>query len=362
MTVSLEKMSPILEKDWDDLADLIEAPPFLRPGWIGAWRDAFGKGEPLYLVVRGDGGLAGVLPVERQAGRVSSPTNWHTPEFAPLAIVDEVTASLTRGLFTLGARSCSLGFVNADDSVVSQWELNVRSRKYRPLVRVVQSSPYVDTSVGWEAYEQTLGKKLRTELRRRRRRLDEKGKLRVEVHDGSTNLDELVGEGFRIEEAAWKGSEGTAINSDPATKQFYWSIARWGAERGWLRLAFLRLEDEGLAFDLSLEANGVHYLLKTGYQPLYRKFAPGMLMRYEMLKRAFDSKLTSYEFLGSNNPWKLEWTDQLRDLMLLQAFSPSVGGRLEWAAYAHLRPRAKKLIAAIKNRSSRRSAGQESGK
>ena len=355
MTASLEKMSPILEKNWDELADLVDAPPFLRPGWIGAWRDSFGRGEPLYLVVRGDGGLSGILPIERKAGRLSSPTNWHTPEFAPLALTHEIEASLSRDLFTLGARSCSLGFVRSNEYVASQWEMNVQSRKHRPLVRVVQSSPYVDTSVGWDAYEQTLGKKLRTELRRRRRRLEEKGELRLEVHDGSTNLDELVDEGFRIEEAAWKGSEGTAINSDPATKKFYWAIARWGAARGWLRLAFLRLGDEGLAFDLSLETNGIHYLLKTGYEPSHRKFAPGMLMRYEMLKRAFDSHLTSYEFLGSNNPWKLEWTDKLRDLMLLQGFAPSVRGRLEWAAYAHVRPRTKKLIAAVK---AKRGAGK----
>jgi CelD/BcsL family acetyltransferase involved in cellulose biosynthesis len=350
VSVTVDDASETIEDAWDGLADQTSASPFLRPGWINAWRDSFGRGDPLHLVARREDELVGVLPLERRKGSIESPSNWHTPEFGLVATDDEVAQEMSEKLFSLGARRRSLGFVDRSHSLASRWDSDARSARFRPLVRVLQKSPFVDTSVPWEAYEQTLGKKLRTEIRRRRRRLEERGDLRVEVHTKRENLDALLDEGFRVEEAAWKGSEGTAINSSKATRDFYSAVARWGAARGWLRLAFLRLDDANLTFDLSLETANAHYLLKTGYDPSYRKFAPGMLMRYEMLKSAFDEGLSSYEFLGSNNPWKLEWTDKVHERMLLQAFSPSLAGRVDWVAYAHARPRAKKLLESIRRR------------
>ena len=48
-----------------------------------------------------------------------------------------------------------------------------------------------------------------------------------------------------------------------------------------------------------------------------------MLLRQEMLARAFAIGLEHYEFLGQDEPWKLEWADTTRELALFQAFAPS---------------------------------------
>src|SRR5438105_12628854 len=34
-----------LAREWDDLADRVSAPPFLRSGWTAAWWLAFGRGH-----------------------------------------------------------------------------------------------------------------------------------------------------------------------------------------------------------------------------------------------------------------------------------------------------------------------------
>jgi hypothetical protein len=70
-----------------------------------------------------------------------------------------------------------------------------------------------------------------------------------------------------------------------------------------------------------------------------------MILRYEMVARAFSIGLRSYEFLGADEPWKLEWTQTTRERALFQAFAPSVRGRLWWAAFAWGRPIAKRLLA-----------------
>jgi CelD/BcsL family acetyltransferase involved in cellulose biosynthesis len=343
---SHEHIEP-LAHEWDELADRVDAAPWLRPGWIRAWRRAFGRGKLELLTVRRDGRLVGVLALERRLGALRSASNWHTPAFGALTADDAALRELVGALLAGGGRRVALAFLAADDPVVATCCAAAAAAAFRLIVRLLERSPYVVVDGDWAAYEARRDTKLLRELRRRRRRLDEQGRLALEVGDGSDRLDELLDEGFRVEAAGWKGERGSAVASDAATRCFYGDVARWAAERGWLRLAFLRLDGRPLAFDYCLEQGGVHYLLKTGYDPAYRAFGPGMLIRHEMLERAFASELSRYEFLGDEEPWKLDWTERSRERVLLQAFAPSAPGLVDWAAFAYGRPLAKRALARL---------------
>ena len=55
-----------------------------------------------------------------------------------------------------------------------------------------------------------------------------------------------------------------------------------------------------------------------------------------MLRHANSKGLESFEFLGAAEPWKLEWTETVRERVLVEAFTPSPAGLLEWTARALL--------------------------
>ncbi len=84
------------------------------------------------------------------------------------------------------------------------------------------------------------------------------------------------------------------------------------------------------------------YFIKGGFEPEFRKLAPGTLLIEEVLSYAFARNLRTYEFLGFPEPFKLDWTDSLRDRDLLQVFAPTAAGLLDWAAWAVGRPLAKR--------------------
>jgi hypothetical protein len=73
-----------------------------------------------------------------------------------------------------------------------------------------------------------------------------------------------------------------------------------------------------------------------------------MLLRHAMLARSFSQGLRSYEFLGAAEPWKLEWTQTLRERVLLQAFAPSPAGMVTRAAFVYARPLAKRAFAKLR--------------
>lgn len=342
-SVNIQDRIESLAPEWERLAQRVTVSPFLWAGWVDAWWQAFGRGRLQILAAYEDGHLTGVLPLLRTRGALNSPTNYHTPLFGFLASNRSATEHLAGTLFAQGAQRIDLALLPSEDCSVPVTGAAARAARYRVLTETRQVAPYVDTQGTWENYESRLRRKFRGELRRRRRRLEEQGDLSLEVRDGTDRLDQLLDEGFRIEGSGWKEARGTSIISHPTTRGFYTQVARWAAERGWLRLAFLRLNGQTLAFDFCLECNGTHYLLKTGYDPAYSKFAPGMIIRYLMLSRAFSTGISTYDFLGADYGWKREWSGVQQEQVSLHMFAPTVLGSFNRASFVHGRPAARRV-------------------
>lgn len=331
-----------LAEEWDVLAEDVGAGPFQRPGWLISWWRAFGSGRLRVLALRDQGRLVGLVPLSQRRGVLRSLTNAHTPEFGPL-VEEPYTLQLVSALFELRARRITMAYLAPYRPSLDDYQCVAEQRQYRLMCRPFEQSPYVLIDGDWEAYERGLNGKLRADLRRRRRRLEEQGDVSVELHDGRANLEALLDEGYRVEASGWKGKEGTAIISVPETRQFYTDVARWAASRGWLRLGFLRLNRIALAFEYAIQEGGAYYRVKGGFDPEYRSFSPGKLLIQDTIRIAFEHQLSSFQFLGHDEPYKLEWTGTSREYPLLHAFGPTVQGRLEWSAYTYVRPLAVRI-------------------
>ncbi len=313
-----------------------------------AWWHAFGAGRLQILTVYQNGHLAGVLPLRRLRGALSSTTNAHTPLFGFLAANEAAAGKLAQALFSQNASRIDLSFLPTEDAGLPLTRAACAAARCRVFTESIRALPYVTIDgTCWDAYEKGLRKNHRGDCRRQRRRLEEKGHLTLDVHDGTVGLDGLLEEGFGVEDAGWKGAEGTSIKAHPATHRFYTEVAQWASKRGWLRLGFLRLDGRALAFDYCLERDRTHYMLKTGYDPAYERFSPGKVLRYLMLVRAFSEGLAAYELLGRLEPWKQNWTNAYRELQSLHMFAPTALGFLDQMAYvgAHWAPkRARSLV------------------
>ena len=337
-----------LREEWDALADRVGAPLFARPGWYEAWWPAFGRGTPQVETTYRDGGLVGVAALERRGPAVESMTNWHTVEYDLLAEDDAAAGELARAIFARRPRRASFAFMTAGESAIDLLRSTAEENGYRTIRRTLEQSPYVPIDGEWDTYRAGRERRLLSEIGRRRRRLEAEAPVRFELLDGRERLAELLDEGLPLEASGWKAEQGTAILSDPSTLAFYTSLARYAAGRGALRLAFLRLGERPIAFQFLIEDSDTLYFLKGGFETEYRKLGPGAMLIEEVLAYAFARRLRSYEFLGFPEPFKLDWTDRLRERDLLQAFAPSAAGVVDWTAWAVGRPLAKRAMSALK--------------
>jgi CelD/BcsL family acetyltransferase involved in cellulose biosynthesis len=335
-----------LAAQWDQLADRTAGMPWVRPGWVAAWWQAFGRGRLELLAAWRAGRLAGIVPLERRPGHLGSATNPHSPGFCLLAEDATVRRALAEALMGRRVRRVTLRYLPPHGAGLAESRQAAEAAGRLLVTRPMLRSPYIPVEGDWAAYEQRLGSRMLRSLRRHRRRLERLGNLTVDVQDGRERLEELLADGWRVESSGWKGQSGTAVASRADTRAFYGAVARWAAERGWLRLAFLRLDGQPIAFDFCIEENGVHYLLKTGYGAAWQQYGPGLQLRHEMLARAFALRLDRYELLGADDPWKLSLADKAHELTALQAFARSLPGLVDWAAWAHGQPVVKRLLGA----------------
>lgn len=340
MSVAVHREIEGIASDWDRLVDRTGQPPFFRPGWFAAWWDAFGAGQLEILTLHRGEALAAVLPLYRRRGALRGASNWHTPEFGVAAVDEESAATLMAAAVGRAPRALSLAFVDPRSPGYDELIGSAGARR-RVLVRTLEEQPTLSLERGIEALEDTLGAKAVRETRRRWRKLAELGEVDVEIVDGSERLEQLLAEGFAIEDSGWKGK--TAIAASAPTLAFYTELARWAAARGWLRLTFLRLDGRAIAFRFAFEHRHSWYLVKGGYDTEFHRYGPGRLLADALIRHACSRGLTRFEFLGSASSWKLEWTDETNPRHLVQMFSRSVPGLLEWSAYAYGRPLAKRI-------------------
>ena len=325
----------VLVSEWDDLAERLDCSPFMRPGWISAWLEAFGAGAPRLVTVRRSGGLAGVLPMHLKRGRLCSTANWHSPGFHLVAADDSAREALLAGLFCQPHATIELQQLDSGTGKLGPIAEAARESGRLVVIGPAVRAPFIDVADGFDDYERRLSRNLRANLRRRRRKLEAVGNVSFDVNDAREALDERLAEAFAVEASGWKARSGTAMASRPDTQRFYTDVARWAAARGWLRLSFLRVDGRPIACDYAIVHRGVWHSLKAGYDEVFSSFGPGALLLRELLVHCFDQDLSRVELMAPNAAFKQSWTFRFGQRTWLQAFRRgSSAGLADWARVA----------------------------
>jgi CelD/BcsL family acetyltransferase involved in cellulose biosynthesis len=348
-----------LEPIWDRVLNSARGArphPFLEFQWARTWWECFGAGHTLHILVLwlGDEPIAiAPLMLSRvrmhgiEVRRLGFLYNSHVPradfligkypELAYRAIWKYLSGHRCWDLLQLCQlpdTSPTLGNISRlaerDGFGTGTWDSG--------------ASPCVVTSGAWMEYYNSLPAKHRSNLRNRFKRIAQLGGVEREAVGAQASLDEALEDGFRIEASAWKGSAGTAIACAPELRRFYSEFARRAAERGWLRLNFLRSGDRRVAFDYSLVYDNRTFLLKLGYDPEYAAYSPSQLLLSMVLQDTFEQGREEYDFLGEFVEWKRSWAKESTAHRWLFVTSPGIKGRLLYFAKFRAIPLAKSVL------------------
>jgi len=337
-----------LEPIWNELLEQSGISfPFATHEWVRTWIEHFGADQRIHvLLVKSGQTVVAIVPLMLRRGwmyglpvmRLQSIHNVYTERFDFIVnrSPDEIYPVIWQHLLTRAPHwdVLELRQVPADSPTLAHLTRLAAADRHPTQSWHSCDSPYIAVEGSWESYRRSLGRKHRANLSNRQGRLSRMGRIEVEVIESAEEAEAALADGWMLEAAAWKGEAGTAVGCLPHVRAFYEAFATRAARRGWLRLYFLKLDGQRIAFCYGLCFRNRTFKVKAGYDPRYASCSPSTALCSRMIEEAFQSGREEVDFLGVNEEWKQAWTPTTRPHEWLFVFRPGLRSRLlRWAKF-----------------------------
>jgi CelD/BcsL family acetyltransferase involved in cellulose biosynthesis len=229
---------------WRRLAEL-RSNPFLTPEWFAASLQAYPREKPWAVVWRRGGEVRGVLPlvaVSRGRLRLLRPAgarraDWVTPACEP-ADEEAMAAAVAELLERERSSWNAIRFDRVDAG--SSWPAALAGTGANGLAlapRVREDVlPFIEFGEGgYEGYLADRSRNFRSQLGRRRRKLESEHGLGFRLSGADDDLEADLETFFALHDERWS-KRGGSSSADPAARHHLRLFAAAARERGWLRL------------------------------------------------------------------------------------------------------------------------------
>jgi CelD/BcsL family acetyltransferase involved in cellulose biosynthesis len=285
-----------LLREWAALAAYASEPnPFLEAWCLGPALELLGPDAAL-LRVEFDGALIGVLPVARRASYYGYPlphlAAWsHDNAFCGAPLVRRgYEAAFWQALLDwadrAGGAALFLHLPHLPTGGPLYAALRTELATHPRPAAVVQRGERALLASGLSPetyFEASMSGKKRKELRRQHARLAELGTLEFERREDGEGIAGWTDRFLALEQAGWKGQEGSALACDPANAAFFRRALAGGAGAGRLERLTLSLDGQPIAMLANFVTPPGAYSFKTAYDEAYARFSPGVLLQRENL-------------------------------------------------------------------------------
>jgi CelD/BcsL family acetyltransferase involved in cellulose biosynthesis len=269
------------------------SPDFLLPAW--KWLEPDGSSFLLTVEERRGGRLRALGCFQQSAASRSLPLPHLVAaktihSFRTGLLLDEDTADRTLDVWLRYLRTQSKwgGVVFPSlrlDSILVQ--------RMQSAVKACNLSWHTGTKIASAAFfppiasEETLSSHLSTHRRkllgRKQRHLESLGPVRLRRIERPNEVAQAIEQFLILEDAGWKGVEGSSLQSNFAAAEFLRSMATGFFERGRLVLTQLLAGDHVVASSINLQGASTLFAFKIGWDPQFAKASPGTLHQILLL-------------------------------------------------------------------------------
>jgi CelD/BcsL family acetyltransferase involved in cellulose biosynthesis len=288
-----------LRQEWSELATGTRS-VFKTWEWLSTWWDHFGRQRQLLTtVVRSQDRLVGILPLYR----------WRTRplrilRFLGHSVGDElgpICAPADRPLMAralgrvLAESRCDLLLAEqlpADEDWGAVLGGRVLAREGNPVLRFGAD--------GWEGFLRRRSANFREQIRRRPRKLAREHQVRYRLVDGSRDLQSELDILFRLHAARWAATPSALL----VHEGFHRAVTELAAQRRWLRVWVLEIEDRPAAALYGFRFAGVESYYQAGRDPRWDRYRVGFVLLAHAIQQAAHDSVAEYRLLRGGEQYK----------------------------------------------------------
>jgi CelD/BcsL family acetyltransferase involved in cellulose biosynthesis len=328
LAVTRRSLDELDAATWDALvARTPWATPFSRWAVHRAWWDAYGANahdDTLVVTEPADGRLVGIAPLMHRhelepADLLARTALRHEPDadltpVAPTATAVFFGASYHADYATLLTDPADLPSV-ADavvDLLARPVAIDPADRSACPtawdavdLRRLRCGDPAADELAAAFLAREALGKKERHEIRRKVRRAEAAGEIRLDPSpDPLADLEAFID----LHQRRW-GADGLfpPTPGGDASRRFLHRLFELAGPDGPVHLSFLTVDGRRIAAGIHLEDERAVYYYNAGVDPDARELSPGVVMVARYVAGAIARGVPRFDFLRGDESYKYEW-------------------------------------------------------
>jgi CelD/BcsL family acetyltransferase involved in cellulose biosynthesis len=304
LTARIEPLTPAAARDrWSTLAQA-SGNVFATPEWIECWGRHLARQEDLLLLgCHAADELIGIVPLA-----VTGRRPLRVARFQGHGVGDQlgpICAPADRAALAAALRSA----LRADDlpfdvllgerlEADGEWAGRLGERVLR-----TESNPIVRTDARtWDDYLAGKSSNLRSQLRRKERRLVREHGMEFRLADDAARLGEDMQALFDLHEQRWTAGESVAFTRQ--RERFHRDFAAMALERGWLRLWFLEIDGRPVAAWHGFRYAGVEWFYQSGRDPDWDRYSVGLVLLAHTIRSAIEDGVGEYRLLRGGEQYK----------------------------------------------------------
>ena len=318
--ISKKEEFKALKTDWETLlAQNHIHSAFLSWEWLYSWWETYQKGKKLWiLTAHQDNCLVGIAPLMLEkrkeyltTQRVLCSLGVPHIDVGGFILAKEEQASvlsaIQRYLDENKRKWDALEFYQfqLDDIEIAALMPEFEEKNYL-LAKEIKPHYYVPIDGNWDEFVMTFSGNLRGDLRRRLRRIKEKGKLKFIHHRGLAISWEEVETVFQINEHGHYAYLYRSEKERELQKELFSRMR----ENNSLDIFLLYLDDHPLAYRYGFTLNNKFEDWRNGFDTRYFKDAPGKVLQLLSFQECTDLGYKNFDFLRGEEEYKKRMPSQ----------------------------------------------------
>ncbi|WP_339134458.1 MAG: GNAT family N-acetyltransferase [Candidatus Electrothrix sp. GW3-4] len=360
-----------IKHDWNQL--LLSSSSSSLPlshEWLMSWWQTFGDNKTLHIIcVYEDHKLLAVAPFMKEKIRYRGipivclrlMTNDHTP-FSDVVIHNEAGDEQKKQIVNLIINSNTtdiliLSKIQQDVFSYQQILSKKRIAGHCYGVKTREITPVIRTDGSWDDFLKSTSRNFRKNLNNKFNRFKKHTDFTIDCLKVVSTSDPVLDEMMQISKNSWKTSVHNDLCSRPSNKAFLYNLIDKFGRAGSVHLWLMRKAGEPVAFEFHLNYQGIAYPLRADFDEHYRKFSPGSILEYTVLKELFETKKTYKYHSCADNYWYLKrWPCELRTHFDIEIFSKTMKSRFLYLLEYGLIPVARVIRDTIRKKNQEQSS------
>jgi CelD/BcsL family acetyltransferase involved in cellulose biosynthesis len=320
----------LLAGAWDSLLEKCdgECSISLTYEWVSSWWQSFGEGQKIYvLFFEKDREIIGIIPLVRVEYRLG---------FFRVAAFESIDSKYCNSIALISAENKTeivrsfVSFVKENiqlDGTILRLSLIPEENKFLGELkervadlphdfsfqeRVKAIAPFIKLPETWQEYFQSLGSNRRNTLNRASRFIAKHEGVTELKYCNVESLEKTLNHLFDLHQERWKSAGIRGTFADTRTKRFYLEVASKFLSRNWLDLSSLTINGEVASVVFGCIFKHKYYVVSFGRNIKYSKYSVGHIHEMYLVQKAISEKLSEYDFLEGNEPYKFYWTKSAR--------------------------------------------------